>query len=102
MGKKAKPKRTAANGQAPLVAGARLEKELKFYGCDMDPGQFNDLLAEMHHNMHPAWNPEQLLYHPTYGATFVKAIRARSSDTLPEEMILRRLRNMQKAGSMSS
>lgn len=75
-----------------------LAKELALYGCEMDPVEFNELLADLHHAMHPSWNPEQLLYAPTYGIVYVKAVRARSIGSLPEEMILRRLRNIQKAG----
>lgn len=83
-----------------IVAGSPLGKELEFYGCDMDPDEFNDMLADLHHNMHREWNPEQLLYRPSYGITFVNAVRARSNQSLPEEMILRRLRNLQKKGGV--
>ena len=76
----------------------KLEKELEFYGCSMPADEFNDLLADLHHNMHRGWNSEQLLYRPSYGTVFVEAVRARSSQGLPEEMILRRLRNLSKKG----
>ncbi len=89
-----KKRKPAPADQSPML----LQKELAFYGVDIDPESFNELIAALHSAMHPAWNPEQLLYHPTYGATFVCAVRARTKYSLPEEMILRRLRNLQKAG----
>lgn len=78
-------------------SGMSLGKELQLYGCSMDPGDFKDLLAELHHNMHPAWSPEQLMYRPTCGIVFVNAVRSRTGcQGLPEEMVIRRLRNIQK------
>lgn len=85
-----------ANGKLP-VAGCRLSTELAFYGCDMTPDAFNDLLIEMLHNMAPSLGPEQMTYYPiAFGAPYVHAIRARAGKGLPEEMIIRRLRNLQK------
>ena len=76
-----------------------LDKELVFYGCVMDAGEFNDLLADMLNNMYRGTSPEQLLYRPEWGALYCNAIRARSINSLPNEMILRRLRNIEKAGA---
>jgi len=80
------------------VSGCALATELAFYSCETDANEFNELLTDLHVNMHPSWSPEQLLYRPTYGTAFVNAVRARAGSSLPEEMILRRLRNIQKAG----
>jgi hypothetical protein len=80
------------------ISGCRLLAELQFYGCDMDPSSFNDTLTELHLSMNPQLNPEQLLYRPYDGLRFCAAVRARTRDSLPDEMILRRLRNIQKAG----
>jgi hypothetical protein len=81
-----------------LISRSHLQKELKFYGVDMSTGDFNDLLAEMHHNLAPSWTSEQLLYHPYDALRFCAAIRSRSKDGLPDEMILRRLQNIRKQG----
>jgi hypothetical protein len=81
-----------------LMSGGRLLTELQFYGCDLAPAAFNDLLTELHLSMNPQLNPEQLLYRPYDGLRYCAAVRARTRDSLPDEMILRRLRNIQKAG----
>lgn len=74
----------------------RLADELKSYGCDIDPDEFRDLTAEMLHNMHRAWTDEELLYHPYDALRYCAAIRARSQDSLPDDLILRTLVNTRK------
>jgi hypothetical protein len=77
----------------------QLADELRLYGCECDPLEFHDILVELLHAMHPDWNQEQLLYHPTDGLGYVRAVRCRARcDGLPEEVILRRLNNIRKNG----
>jgi hypothetical protein len=74
-----------------------LEKELELYGCEVAANEFNELLADLHIQMHPSWTTEQLLYRPSYGITFVNAVRSKTRcHGLPEEMVLRRLQNLRK------
>ena len=44
--------------------GKALKTELEEYGSDESPEDFNDILAELHHNLHPQWNTEEVLYRP--------------------------------------
>ena len=75
----------------------KLEDELKLYGCYLDPSQFEEILADVFAGMCAGMNDEGLLYRPSDAVRYCQAIRARTSDGLPEEMILRRLINMRKS-----
>ena len=74
-----------------------LDKELDLYGSQVTGADFNDILRELHKNMHPHLNTEQLLYETDAQHRFCEAVRARAGQGLPNNMILRRLQNIRKA-----
>jgi len=74
----------------------RLEKELKLFGCDVDPNAFEEMLGDVFANMFPGTSDEDLLYHPYDALQYCKAIRARSGCDIPDHVILRRLINCRK------
>lgn len=73
-----------------------LHKELKQFGCDLTPDQFRDIVLGLRQAMHGTWTDEELLYHPYDALRFCAAVRARSRDSLPDELVLRTLVNIRK------
>jgi len=77
----------------------RLEEELRLYGCEMSPEDFESRLADLLAAMSPNLNTEQLLYYPDQAKRFCEAVRCSvKCSGLPDEMILRRLQNIRKRG----
>lgn len=77
----------------------KLEDELRLYGCNKSPTDFEDTLVTLLGAMYPQMNTEQLLYFPDLAKRYCEAVRsAVGCQGLPDEMILRRLQNIRKAG----
>ncbi len=78
----------------------KLIKELLRYGSPMSAMGFEKLLKELHEAMNPSGNIETLLYNPKEAIKFTDAVREKAGKNLPDEMILRRLQNLRKSGSL--
>ncbi len=77
----------------------KLEDELKLYGCNLTPDEFEGILADLLSAMYPNVNSEQLLYDPNRALRYCEAVRsATGCKGLADEMILRRLQNIRKRG----
>lgn len=77
----------------------KLEDELRLYGCDLTPQDFENTLANLLAAMFPNVNSEQLLYEPCRAKRYCEAVRCSTKcHGLPDEMILRRLQNIRKRG----
>lgn len=73
-----------------------LAAELKLYGVDFDPEQFNSLLTEVRLAMAPGMSIEDFVCHLDDAKQFCNAIRSRIGGPLPDWVICRRLLNLRK------
>ena len=73
-----------------------LAAELKFYGVEYDPDQFNALLAELQAAMAPKLSIEDFVCHLDDAKQFCNVVRTRIGGPLPDWVICRRLLNLRK------
>src|SRR4051812_43318607 len=76
--------------------------ELLAYGCDMEPSAFEELLGETHADLFPAWTDEELADHLRNALDFCNVIRRKLKSDIPDDLIMRSLRNMRKQGRETS
>lgn len=83
--------------------GVQLKEELEASGWDQSPDEFRVLIADTFHDMFKSWTPEEMLYHPKECGHFCNMVRKRSGlSDLPDYVILRTPRNIQKATRVGS
>jgi len=73
-----------------------LAAELKLYGVQYNPEQFNQLLTELRVAMAPTMSIEDFVCHLDDAKQFCNAVRSRIGGPLPDWVICRRLLNLRK------
>jgi hypothetical protein len=73
-----------------------LAAELKLYGVQYNPEQFNQLLTEIRVAMAPTMSIEDFVCHLDDAKQFCNAVRSRIGGPLPDWVICRRLLNLRK------
>lgn len=73
-----------------------LRKHLEEFGCDIEPDDFRDMLADMLAALYPGWTDERLTRNPDDAKRYCAAVRARTGLDLPDEFVLQTLTNIRK------
>jgi len=83
------------SGASPMPV--HFQTRLRLADCPMEIAVFRELLTQTLQTLHPGWNDEDLMHHPTDALNYCSMIRgAEGCGALEDELILRCLLGMRK------
>lgn len=75
---------------------ASLKTQLRSYGCESEPWQFRERLADLMFNLYPGWTDERLTLNPDEAKRYCHEARASFGMDFPDEFILGTLCNIRR------